>query len=114
MKQCFKDLNIKERLAIISAISAFILGWIMSIAGFWIPPVGEVADSILWILGQALIYAASVFGVTSYFSAETLQMKKDINAHIEQMERLALEREKLRQNVVVDDMPNEIREDEQI
>ena len=113
MKQSFKDLNIKERLAIISAITAFILGWALSMAGFWIPPVGQVADSVLWILGQALIYAASVFGVTSYFSAETLQMKKDINAHIEQMERLALEREKIRQNnVIVDDMPEEIIEDE--
>ncbi len=113
MKQSWSDLNIKERLAIVSAISAFILGWIMSIAGFWIPPVGNVADSVLWILGQALIYAASVFGVTSYFSAETLQMKKDINAHIEKMERLRVEREKLRQGIDIEEMPNEIVEDDE-
>ena len=104
------DLNIKEKIAIISAVVAFILGWGMSIAGFWIPPVGEVADSILWILGQALIYSASVFGVTSYFNAETVKMKHDINRHIEHMERMAIQREKIRNNVPVEEIPEEDEE----
>lgn len=104
------DLNIKEKIAIISAVIAFILGWGMSIAGFWIPPVGEVADSILWILGQALIYSASVFGVTSYFNAETVKMKHDINRHIEHMERMAIQREKIRNNVPVEEIPEEDEE----
>lgn len=107
MKNNWNDLNVKEKVAIISAISAFILGWGMSICGFWIPPIGEVADSILWILGQALIYAASVFGVTSYFSAEAVAMKNDIHKHIEKMERLQIEREKLRNGVPLDEIPNE-------
>lgn len=107
MKNNWSDLNVKEKIAIISAIAAFLLGWAMSIAGFWIPPIGEVADSILWILGQALIYAASVFGVTSYFSAEAVAMKADINKHLEKMERLQIEREKLRKGVPLDEIPNE-------
>lgn len=104
------DLNIKEKIAIVSAVVAFVLGWGMSIAGFWIPPVGEVADSILWILGQALIYSASVFGVTSYFTAETVRMKHDINKHIEHMERMAIQREKLRNNQPVEEIPEEDEE----
>ena len=106
MKTSWKDLNIKEKLAILSACIAFILGWCMSIAGFWIPPVGEVADSILWILGQALLYAASVFGVSAYFRSETVQLRKDMDRHLEKMERMAIQREKLRNNVIVEEIPD--------
>lgn len=106
------DLDIKEKIAIISAIVAFVLGWAMSIAGFWIPPIGEVADSVLWILGQALIYSASVFGVTSYFTSETVKMKADISKHIERMEMRQIQREKIRHEQEVDKMPMEIEDDE--
>ena len=78
----WSNLDIKEKLAIITAIMAFLLGWGLSIAGFIIPPVGDVADSVLWILGQALIYAASVFGVTSYFTAESVKLRRDIDRHV--------------------------------
>lgn len=113
MKSKWNDLNIKDRLAILSAIIAFILGWCMSIAGFWIPPIGEVADSILWILGQALLYAASVFGVSAYFRSETVQLKRDMNRHLEHMESLQIQREKLRHEQKVDEIPIEIEENDE-
>lgn len=109
----FSELNIKEKLAISTALAAFVLGWGMSIAGFIAPPLGEVADSLLWILGQALIYAASVFGITGYFSAESVRMKNDINKHIEKMEKMAIQREQLRNNIPVEEIPEEnINDDE--
>lgn len=93
MTQTWKTLSIKDKIAIISAIMAFILGWGLSIAGFVITPIGEVADSVLWILGQALIYAASVFGVTSYFNAESVKLRDDMNRHLETIEKMRLEKE---------------------
>ena len=105
MKTKWVDLNIKEKLSIASAIIAFILGWCMSIAGFWIPPVGEVADSILWILGQALLYAASVFGVSAYFRSESVQLRRDMDKHLEHMERMQIQREKIRNGIDVDEIP---------
>lgn len=98
MKQQVKwsDLTIKEKLAIISAITAFILGWGLSIAAFIVPPIGIVSDGILWILGQALLYAASVFGITGYFSAETVKLRHDMDRHLEHMERMQLQRERMR------------------
>ena len=90
MKNCtqkWSDLPVREKIAIITAISAFVVGWGMSIAGFWLPPIGEVADSVLWILGQALIYAASVFGLTGYFTSETRRLRRDIDLKIEDYER---------------------------
>lgn len=75
----WKDLDIKNKVAIITAIAAFIVGWGLTIAGFWVPPVGEVADSILWILGQALLYAASVLGIGMYVGGEVKRMRSEIN-----------------------------------
>lgn len=75
----WSDLSVKEKSAIVSAYIAFLFGWGLTIAGFIVEPLGEVADSILWILGQALIYTASVFGLASYFTSETRQMKRDMN-----------------------------------
>lgn len=82
MNNKWSNLDIKEKIAIASAILAFILGWGLSICGFWIPPVGDVADSVLWILGQALIYAASVFGVASYFTTEAARLRSDVYGRI--------------------------------
>ena len=112
MRTKWVDLNIKEKLAILSACIAFILGWCMSIAGFWIPPVGEVADSILWILGQALLYAASVFGVSAYFRSETVQLRKDMDRHLEHMERMQIQREKLRNGIDVEKIPNKYNDED--
>lgn len=74
----WKDINIKDKIAIVSAIVAFCAGWALSIAAFLVPPVGEIHESILWILGQSLIYAASVFGVASYFTSETVRLRHDM------------------------------------
>ena len=77
MKATWKDLNIKEKLAIISACLAFIAGWTLTgIAAF--VPLLLSEQSILFILGQAMTYSAAVFGVSMYFNAESVKMKKEI------------------------------------
>lgn len=109
MKAKFSDLNIKEKLAIISACAAFVCGWMLTgIAAF--VPLLLSEQSILWILGQAMTYAAAVFGVSMYFNAETRMMKHDINKHIEHMERMQIEREKLRKGLEVEEIPDENEE----
>lgn len=109
MKQTFNDLNIKEKLAIISACIAFLAGWTLTgIAAF--VPILLSEQGVLWILGQALIYSASVFGLGMYFKAESVQMKQDINRHINQMERLSIERDKLRKGQEVLDLPDDDEE----
>lgn len=106
MKQTWEDLNIKEKLAIVSACASFIIGWLLVICAAFVHILLS-EQGVLWILGQALIYSASVFGVALYFKAETVQMKYDINRHIHQMERLAIEREKLRKGEEVNEIPDE-------
>ena len=55
----------KEKGAI-GAMMMLVSGIVLSVAGFVVDPVGEISDSVLWYVSQALIYAGSVFGVTVY------------------------------------------------
>ena len=99
------DLSIKEKLAIGSACLAFLAGWILTgIAAF--VPILLSEQGVLWILGQSLIYAASVFGVSLYFKAESVQMKRDIERYFDRKERLQIERMKIRNGIPVEDIPN--------
>lgn len=108
----YEKCTIKQKVAMLSGIIAFLLGWGLTIAGFCIPPIGEIADSVLWVLGQALIYTGSVLGLTQYFSAESVKLRHDVDRHIEHMERLQIQREKLRMGQEVEEIPDKEGEDE--
>ena len=112
MKNIDDKCTIKQKVAMLSGIVAFILGWGLTIAGFFVPPLGEIADSVLWVLGQALIYTGSVLGLTQYFSAESVKLRSDVNRHMEMMERLQIQREKIRNGIPVDEIPDKEDEDE--
>lgn len=80
------ELDIKTRLAYVTAIIAFALGWGLTVAGFVIGA-GVVSDSVLWILGQSLVYTASIFGVGMYVTGEVRGMKRNIRRFIREEER---------------------------
>lgn len=77
-RERWADLEIKTKIAYITAIIAFIVGWGLTIAGFCMPPVGEITESVLWVLGQALVYTASIFGVGMYVTGSVRGMRRDI------------------------------------
>ena len=106
MKTTFKDLNIKEKLAIGSACVAFTLGWLITgLAAFVQLLISE--QGVLWILGQRLVYTASVFGVSAYFRSEAVQLRRDMDRHLERTERMMIEREKLRKGIEVEELPED-------
>ena len=88
MMEKWKDLDIKNKVAIITAIVAFFFFFCLTIAGFWVPPVGEVADSILWILGQSLVYAASVLGIGMYVGGEVKRLKGEVRNYMRHPEEI--------------------------
>ena len=67
----------RSKAAYYTAIIAFVSGWAMTIAGFCVPPVGDVSGSVLAVLGEAMVYAASVFGVTLYFRNQLEKFRAD-------------------------------------
>jgi hypothetical protein len=68
-------------------------------------------QGVLWILGQSLVYTASVFGVSAYFRSEAVQLRRDMDRHLEHMERMQIQREKIRQGIDVEEIPD--KEDEE-
>lgn len=72
----------KQKAAYVTAIISFIIGWALTIAGFIVPPTGEVSGSVLAVLGEAMVYAASVFGVTLYFQNELEKFRRDAKHYI--------------------------------
>lgn len=79
--ETWKTLDIKTKIAYVTAIIAFTLGWGLSVAGFVIGA-GVISDSVLWVLGQALVYTASVFGIGMYTTGEVKKMKMSVRNFI--------------------------------
>lgn len=77
-----KKMDTKQKTAYWTALIAFICGWGLTIAGFIVSPLGEVSGSVLAVLGEAMVYAASVFGVTLYFSNEMMKFKRDTREYL--------------------------------
>ena len=79
-------MDIKQKTAYVTAILAFVCGWGLTIAGFLVEPKGEIAGSVLAVLGEAMVYAASVFGVSMYFSHEMTKFRYDTRQYIDRLE----------------------------
>ena len=82
----FKTLSLKDLIAYTTAILAFLAGWGVTIAGFMIPPVGDITDSVLWVLGQSLIYTSSILGVSMYmrYNIQKIERKLGIKENTEE------------------------------
>ena len=65
----------KSDKGVVGALMMLMSGIALSVAGFVVDPVGEISDSGLWYVSQALIYAGSVFGVTVYIDRQLVGRK---------------------------------------
>ena len=57
------DNKTKEIITYGFAFIALLFGFGISIAGFVVDPTGQLHDSVLWVLGQALVFAGAIIGV---------------------------------------------------
>lgn len=60
----------KETIQIGSAVGMLVAGVGLSIAGFIVPPTGEIHDSVLWFFAQCLLYAGGIFGIGLYVNGK--------------------------------------------
>lgn len=50
----------------VTACAMLAWGVVLTSVAFFLEPLGEIHSSVLWVLGQCLIYAGSVFGLKAY------------------------------------------------
>lgn len=84
--------GIKENLTYGSAIGMLMFGVILTTAGFIIDPQGQIHDSVLYVLGQCLLFAGSVMGVSAYTAGRMRHIEHDIDRRFRAYERGAAER----------------------
>ena len=71
-------------------VSAFLMllsGVALNVASFAVPPVGELSNSVMTYMGEALIYAASVFGLTVYVNSCMARLERRVGNNAKQDDR---------------------------
>lgn len=63
----------------VCACVAFVVGIGLTIAGFFVPPAGEISGSVLTALGEFLTFFGAVFGIGSYTSVQIERIKRSGN-----------------------------------
>ena len=76
----------KENVQIISAIAMLIGGFLLAVAGFIVPPTGQIHESVLGIFAECLIYAGSIFGVTIYIQTKYSELRSYLDSKLKDSE----------------------------
>lgn len=58
----------RQDLQIWSALAMLMFGCALTVAGFVVPPLGVISDSVLLVLAQCFIYAGSALGIDYYIN----------------------------------------------
>lgn len=77
------DLCVKDKVAYCTALASFVLGWILIGIAFVVKPLGQVDASVISIFGMALVYTASILGVSLYWSGKFNDFSRRVQSEIE-------------------------------
>lgn len=66
---------------VFTAIAMLVAGVSLSIAGFIVPPTGEISDSVLMFTAQCLVYAGSALGINVYINSKFSDIKKQLTSN---------------------------------
>lgn len=80
---CWNELSFKDKLSYVLCIFSFIIGVILTIAGFIVKPLGEVDASVLTSLGLFLSFSGSIIGISHHYSQQLENFKEEIRSQQE-------------------------------
>ena len=69
-------MKIITKIQVTIAIAAFVAAVGFGIAGFVVPPPGQIHESVLYLVAQFLLLTASIFGVGAMFANNKLKNNK--------------------------------------
>lgn len=70
--------NHKPTITLLAAILLIVIGCALLIAGFIVPPPGEIHDSVLIAFGEILTFAGAVFGMKYHYQYQRSDTDSDI------------------------------------
>lgn len=74
----------KDTVTVVSALAMLAFGCLLTTIGFFMNPAGEVHESVLWVLGQCLIYAGGALGIANYARTSAQQ---EVDRRFEELRR---------------------------
>lgn len=86
IKEKWSELGVKDKIAYSTAVACFSLGWLLVIAGFIAPPLGEVTPSVISIFGASLTYTGTILGIGLKFHSDLIKFKQQIREEIDDKE----------------------------
>jgi len=72
----------KDTIATLSAVFMLVFGVVLTCAGFVVDPLGQIDDSVLWVLGQSLLYSGGIFGITLYTKRRFAEMENRMDEYM--------------------------------
>ena len=69
------------------AVAAFLAAVGFGIAGFIVPPPGQVHDSVLYLIAQFLLLTASILGVGAMFASQKISLQKKLQQMTDKEEK---------------------------
>ena len=79
--------NCRDNIQVMSAIGMLVAGFVLAVAGFVVPPLGEIHDSVLGIFAECLIYSGSIFGVTIYIQSKYSEIRSYVEQKVDEKDR---------------------------
>lgn len=76
--------KIRTTIVYVAAVIAFLTGVGLCIAGFYVPPQGEISGSVLTATGEFLTFFGSVFGIGEFTRIQLAKIKEEANRKVEE------------------------------
>lgn len=70
-------MNAKEIISYAAACFMLAFGCLLCLLSLYLPPRGVIDNSVLWFTGQAIIFAASIFGAKTYIDYQLERRMND-------------------------------------
>lgn len=83
LKEELAKLSLKDMIIYLLTLITMISGLVLLFAGLYIPPQGEIHQSVLTAFGIICVFVASLLGVTIHFENELEKLKTNIQNQIQ-------------------------------
>ena len=93
LPQPFNTQHSTLNIQVATAVFMLIGGLALAVAGFIVPPLGQIHESVLGIFAECLIYAGSIFGVTVYIRTKYTEMKTYLYESLKKNEECGMRNE---------------------
>lgn len=87
LKEEFDKLTFKEVLIYVLAVVTMAAGLSLLFIGMYIPPEGEIHQSVLTAYGLISIFVASLLGITLHYDNELEKLKSNIQERLDALTR---------------------------